>query len=64
MNNKKLIIKKLILMIKNKIYSGSWIQYQEDLKKYITEAVIHKNWNHFIECHQLGAMPDKAIKWL
>ena len=51
-------------MNKIELYSGTWMQYQEDLKKYITEATIHKNWSFFIECHQLGAMPEKAINWL
>jgi len=51
-------------MIKRKLYEGSWIQYQEDLKKIVVEKVIHDNWNHFIECYQLGATPDRAIKWL
>ena len=51
-------------MTKTKLFEGNWIQYQEELKKYVTEAVIHKNWTFFIECHQLGAMPDKAVNWL
>lgn len=51
-------------MTKTKLYEGNWIQYQEELKKYVTESVIHKNWTFFIECHQLGAMPDKAVNWL
>jgi len=51
-------------MNKVKLYQGSWIKYQEDLKKYVTEDVIHKNWTHFLECYQLGAMPCKAVNWL
>ncbi len=51
-------------MTKTKLYEGSWMDYQDDLKKYVTEKVIHDNWTFFIECHQLGAMPCKAVKWL
>jgi len=51
-------------MTKTKLYDGSWMDYQDDLKKYVTEKVIHDNWLHFIECHQLGAMPCKAVNWL
>ncbi len=51
-------------MTKTKLYDGSWMDYQDDLKKYITEKVIHDNLTFFIECHSMGAMPQKAVNWL
>ena len=51
-------------MIKNELFVGSWLSYQKELKKHITEDVIHKNWYHFLECYQIGAMPCRAVKWL
>ena len=51
-------------MTKTKLYEGSWMDYQDDLKKYVTEKVIHDNWLHFIECHKLGEMPCKAVSSL
>ena len=51
-------------MIKNELYEGSWMDYQKELKKYVTEDIIHKNWTFFIECHSMGALPSKCVKWL
>ena len=51
-------------MEQNKTFTGSWIEYQDELKKYITEKVIQDNWNHFIECYQKGDMPCRAVKLL
>lgn len=51
-------------MTKIKLFEGNWMDYQEELTKYVTEDVIHKNWSFFIECHSMGALPNKAVKWL
>ena len=51
-------------MTEVKKYEGSWTQYQNDLAKLILEEVIHSNWTHFLECHDLGVLPINAIKFL
>tara|TARA_R110002012_G_scaffold28331_1_gene89280 strand:+ start:524 stop:679 length:156 start_codon:yes stop_codon:yes gene_type:complete len=45
-------------------FDGSWTKYYDILSKLITEDNITKNWNFFLECYQLKAMPERAVSWL
>jgi len=51
-------------MTEIKKYEGSWIDYQKDLEKFILDTVIHDNWDHFLECFDLGVLPENAVKFL
>ena len=51
-------------MTEIKKYDGSWIEYQNDLGKLVIDKVIHDNWDHFLECFDLGVLPENAVKFL
>lgn len=51
-------------MDKRKEFTGTWLEYLEQLEKELPQNTIDINFNFFKECWGYFITPDKAVKML
>ena len=51
-------------MNKNETFTGEWLDYFNELEKYVTHETIGKNRAHFELCLDMCIMPCRAVRFL